>query len=77
MFDALRLYIEHGKQPGQFLTAVISNDLAEAVSRADDENINNLPAYIGYLYNEVPSGCWGSPDIMNAWMAKFTEQVRS
>lgn len=68
MMDGLKLYIENRIPPGHFLSAVISNDLAEAVSRADDTNIRNIPAYLGYLYNEAPSGCWGSKEKMNAWL---------
>ena len=68
MMGGITRYVEQGIPPGHFLSAVISNDLSEAVSRADEENIKNLPAYIGYLYNEVPSSCWGSPEKMKAWI---------
>jgi len=68
MMDGLIRYIEHGIPPGHFLSAVLTNDLSEAVSRADEQNLANLPAYIGFLYNEAPSGCWGSPKHFNEWM---------
>ena len=68
MMGGIERYIEHGIEPGDFLTAVICNDLAEAVGRADDTNIRNIPAYLGYLYNEAPSPCWGSPAKFKAWM---------
>lgn len=68
MMDGLDNYINHKIPPGHFLTAVLCNDLWEAVSRADDENVKNLPAYIGYLYNEAPSGCWGSFEKFEAWL---------
>lgn len=73
MMDGLRAYIEHGIEPGSFLSAVISNDLREAISCADDTNIRNLPAYVAYLYNEAPSPCWGSAEKMQAWAARFAE----
>ncbi len=69
MMAAIRRYIEERLQPGDFLTAVIDNDLAEAVGRADDENMANLPAFVGYFYNEAPSSCWGSPAKRRAWLA--------
>jgi hypothetical protein len=69
MLDILQRYIDHGIQPGSFLTAVICNDLRSAVSYADDENIANIPAYIGYLSNEAPIGCWGSYEAMNRHIA--------
>ena len=68
MMGGLRRYIERGIHPGDFLTAVICNDLREAVGRADDTNIANLPAYVAYLHNEVPAIAWGSIKRMQAWM---------
>ena len=62
-------YISDCLQPGDFLTAVITNDLKKAVDRADDNNMKNIPAYIGYFYNETPVSCWGSEKNMTAWMA--------
>ena len=70
MMDGLQRYIENHVAPGDFLTAVIKNDLKEAVSRADDENLNNLPAYIGFLYNQAPGSCWGSEEIFKEWLNK-------
>ena len=68
MIGGIRRYIEQGISPGSFLTAVIENNLSEAVGRADDENQRNLPAFVAYFYNEAPSPCWGSPEKRKAWM---------
>ena len=68
MMGGVTRYIEHGIPPGDFLTAVICNDLFEAISRADDTNMRNLPAYIGYFYNKAPSECFGSKEKMDAWI---------
>lgn len=68
MMGAITRYIEHRLQPGSFLEAVICNDLREAVGQADDTNIRNLPAYVGYFYNEAPSSCWGSVEKYQAWL---------
>lgn len=70
MMGAIRRYIEEGIPPGHFLTAVICNNLSDAVSYADDVNVANLPAYVGYFYNRAPSTCWGSREKMDAWIAK-------
>jgi hypothetical protein len=67
MNESLRLYIEKGVLSGDFLQAVIRNDLAEAIGRADDENMGNLPAYVAYFHNHAPSQCWGSEAKMMAW----------
>lgn len=68
MMDELQRYIENRVSPGDFLTAVIQNDLKEAVSRADDENLINLPAYVAFLYNHAPIGCWGSRENFKCWI---------
>lgn len=75
MMGGLKRYVEHGIEPGSFLMAVLRNDLHDAVGRADDENIRNLPAYVSYLYNEAPSPCWGSPEKVQAWLARFTAEA--
>lgn len=69
MMCGIRNYIDNGYQPGSFLSSVITNNLREACNCADDENLENLPAYISYFYNEAPSVCWGSPELMKAWIA--------
>jgi hypothetical protein len=71
MVERLRAYIELGHPMGDFLQAVISNDLREACSRADDTNCHILPAYIVYLFNEAPAPCWGSREKYEAWVRKF------
>jgi len=70
MMAGIRLYVDHGVPPGGFLTAVLENDLSGAVGHADAENLRNLPAYVTYLYNEVPAACWGSPAKVAAWRGK-------
>ena len=67
MLEVLKRYINTGAKPGDFLTAVVENNLSLAVGRADTYNRANLPAYVGYLYNEAPRGCWGSPEKVKAW----------
>lgn len=70
MMDALKRYTERGRRPGSFLCAVISNDLQSACENADDQNIHLIPAYVAWLYNEAPGGCWGSPEQLKAWLDK-------
>lgn len=71
MLIALRNYVEKGYPVGHFLTAVLTNDLAEACARGDDENLRNLPAYATYLFNEVPSTCHGSKEKVKAHLEFF------
>jgi hypothetical protein len=67
MHDGLIRYIVDGIPPGDFLTAVINNDLREAVGRADLLNRAALADYVMFFYNDAPSGCWGRPDAMETW----------
>jgi hypothetical protein len=74
MLTRLRAYIEQGHPVGDFLQAVLSNDLREACGRADETNIRILPVYVIYLYNEAPAACWGSPAKHQAWLQKFAAE---
>lgn len=74
MREGINRYIEHGIEPGSFLTAVIQNDFVNAVAQADDNNIRNLPAYANYFYNHAPSQCWGSAEVMNEWIGLKREE---
>jgi len=67
MMPSLKRYIENGTIPGDFLQAVICDSLADAFMYADDENIENMIAYMGFFYNEVPSEAWRSKEKMLAW----------
>ena len=70
MIEPIKRYILQHQKPGDFLMAVLQNDLKNAVGRADDENIDQLPAYIALLYNEAPSQCWGSKKKVIEWLNK-------
>lgn len=71
MARAIDGYLERGEEPGQFLAAVIRNDLSGACGRADDENLRNLPALVSFLYNYAPSQSWGSAEKMAEWLGRF------
>ena len=73
MREGTRLYIEHGIEPGGFLTAVICNDLFEAFGHADWINQERMKDWVMFFYNEAPAGCFGSRKKMDAWI----KQVRA
>jgi len=64
----LKRYIENRIEGGGFLTAVLSNNLKEAIGRADNWNLETLLIIVCWLYNEAPSDCWGSPEKVSAWL---------
>lgn len=62
-----RFALLHEKKGG-FLMAVFSNDLREAIARADGDNRVVMLQILGYCHNEIPSPCWGSPEKVKAWL---------
>jgi len=68
--DAIDAYVKTGRPVGDFLYAVLTNDLQGANSHADEMNLTMIPVYCRYLYNECPSSCFGSPEIYEAWRRK-------
>lgn len=73
--ESLRLYVDHHIPPGDFLLAVLSNDLTESFARADLGNRMAMFWIVGYCYNHLPSGCWGSRAKVKEWLShKETSQ---
>ncbi len=70
MTDSVRRYIEHGGPVGHFLTALFSNDLFDAVSRGDSSNQTALVDWVKWIYNQAPTGCWGSREKVISWQGK-------
>ena len=62
-------YIEHGLEPGSFLRAVISNNLFEAIKRADRVNAEYLPLYVRFFESNAPAWCYGSLKNYTSWVA--------
>ena len=65
--DGMKRYVEDGIQAGHFLTAVLSNDLLGAVSRADPKSLEALPDIVRWLHWEIPSSAWGSEEKVKNW----------
>ncbi len=66
--ETINNYVTKGFAPGDFVYAVLSNNLMEAFGRADDDNRRALFYICDYVYNEVPARAWGSPDKIAAWL---------
>lgn len=69
VLHTLKLYVFHRLPPGQCVTAILSNDLQKAVAHADDEIMKNMRRIAQFVYNDLPSPCWGSPEKVKAWLA--------
>ena len=70
MINPVRRYIEHGSPVGDFLTALIQNNLMLAVFKADDKNLPALRDWMLFLHWEAPGECHGSPEKMRAWIKR-------
>ena len=69
--QAIDDYVKKGIPTGDFLKAVLANDLMRSVGRADHNNRAALHEICSYVYNEIPSRCHGSYEIVNSWIDKF------
>lgn len=75
MREALERWITLGELPGDFLQAVLRNDLVDAACRADEDNAPLLTAYGRFLQHYAPSGCYGSPALVDNWVASRTNRA--
>ena len=71
IIESLQRYIDHGILPGSFLTAVLENNLSNAVANADPVNLANLRNIVGYVYNYLPSVAWGSRETVADYLLQF------
>lgn len=74
--DGLYLYLTEGRPVGGFLTALLKNDLRDAVNRADEKNVHALGAYVVLLTSYAPASAWGSPAAVDAWLTKGRERLQ-
>lgn len=70
MRESIQAYIEQGRPVGNFLTALLSNDLMETLARADDINQAALRTWCEFLYNYAPPKCYRSKEAFKTWQAK-------
>ncbi|MCF7795995.1 hypothetical protein K9M42_02780 [Patescibacteria group bacterium] len=61
-------YVQNGIPTNGFLEKVLSNDLFGAIGKADEENSEALHDICKYIYNKLPSRCWGSSEQVVSWI---------
>jgi hypothetical protein len=64
----LKGYLDNRQPVGDFLTAVLENNLVNAVIRADSTSLLNLKAIIMWVYWDMPSNAWGSTEAVERWL---------
>lgn len=71
--DALKRYRDHYIEPGSSTMAFLSGDLHGFYSRSSPDTIEIGQAIFGWCYNNLPSGAWGNPEKVAAWLARGGE----
>ena len=64
---ALVRYIVDGLKPGSGLSAILSNDLKEAIACCDDDSWDSVREVVRWLYHYAPTDCYGSAEKVQAW----------
>jgi hypothetical protein len=70
-------YVESGILPGDFLFAILINDLKGAVRCADDTNMDLIPTYVKFLYSNVPYEIWGSKEKVQDHVERCLNRTRT
>ena len=73
VIGSLYRYVENRIPTGDFLRAVLSNDLRESFARADIQNRAALYHIVAFIHCEVPAVAWGTPDKVKGWLSKRDE----
>lgn len=68
LWPGLERYFLDRVEPGQFLVALIRNDLRMAVGLADPASLEALPSLCKFLYNFAPTQSHGSRTIVDKWL---------
>ena len=74
IWAALRQYALNRKAAGNFVMAVLTNNLREAVTGADAESLAALSDIVGYCYWELPGDCTGTVSKVNEWQQNEREE---
>lgn len=70
VLDSIDNFVKFGKRPGGFVYAVLSNDLAATITSCDKDNFGNLKDIVLHVCNDIPYNCWGSKNVVEAWVSK-------
>lgn len=70
LHEGIMHWVVYGIEPGDFLRAVLRNDMMDAMGRADDINRHRMFELCTFLYNGMPAGSYGSRERYAAWKKK-------
>ena len=67
MEPGLKIYLETGQLPGDFLQALLSNNLIDVFARADTTNYKLIQDWCWWIHGEFPDNAWGDKATMMSW----------
>lgn len=73
--EGIRDYIEVGLPLGGFLQAVVQNDLARAVERADPFTSLQLKEVVKFFLHYAPGTCHGSKQAYEEWIKGHEKKI--
>lgn len=72
--EALDRYLRLGIRTGDFLYAVLTNNLKGAVAYGDDDNVTALAWIVRYVVNQFPLAAQGSEEKVSQWLTLSTAE---
>jgi hypothetical protein len=75
--ESIDLFVQTGRPPGDFVYAVLTNDLKESFMRADSLNRQNLYDIVCYCYSEIPAIAWGSVEKVREWSKGRIAEIKA
>jgi hypothetical protein len=72
-YHSLQAYAQQHIPQDGFLEAVLSNNLIDAVLKADSDNLRALARIVKYCWQDIPHVSWGSPEKYKAWIRRTHE----
>lgn len=66
--EEMQRYVEQGLETGRFLYSILTNNFHDAVVRADKNNLIHLIDFAHFIYNELPTECWGNKEKVDKWI---------
>ena len=74
ILDAITDHVNNHIPNGHFVTAVLENNLMEAIFHADANSLAGLKDICRFIHWEIPSASHGSVEKVRAWLAKRGER---
>lgn len=68
--EGIDSYVNDRIPTGDFLYAVLTNNLSEAFARADETNQRHMFDIVEYCWNKIPAACWGSKEKVAKWLSE-------